>query len=105
MMSTYRCIGRASGGMKNMTINGRVYTVSAGGTVDAPEQDASHLGANGFVRICMSGTTAQRPTAKAISHGGTDQLYEGMLYLDTTLGYIIVYDGGAWRNPASGASV
>jgi hypothetical protein len=42
-------------------------------------------------------TTATRPTF------GVNQ--DGTTILDSTLGYIIVWDGAAWRNPATGAAV
>jgi hypothetical protein len=42
-----------------------------------------------------SGTTAQRPSESG----------KGQEFHDTTLGFVIRFDGKAWRNPNSGASV
>lgn len=86
---------------KPITVNGRVYTPTAGTTVDAPAQDATVLEANFWFRTggsnCLGvGTTAQRPTTG---------LFTGATYVDTTLAYSVVYDGTTWRNPATGASV
>ena len=82
-------------------INGRTYTAVAGTTVDVPQWNADELGANGWFDVAGlasvgSGTTAARPTTG---------LVVGSKYLDTTLAYIVVYDGATWRNPSSGASV
>lgn len=88
------------------TVNGRSYTAVAGTTADVPDFDASELEANGWMKVSGplsvgSGTTANRPTTmpdgRAIPARST--------YLDTTLEYIVVYDGATWRNPSSGASV
>ncbi len=86
---------------KAVTIYGRTYTAAAGTTYDAPDQDAAVLEANGFLSTggptCIGvGTTALRPTTG---------LFIGASYVDTTLAYVVVYDGALWRNPSSGASV
>lgn len=87
---------------KTITVNGRIYTAVDGTTVDAPSQDVGVLTANGWFLVggngCVGvGATALRPT------GG---LLAGSTYVDTTLGYIVVYDGAnEWRNPVSGATV
>jgi hypothetical protein len=43
-----------------------------------------------------TGTTANRPTTG---------LFIGAQYGDTTLGYIVVYDGASWRDPIAGTAV
>ena len=90
---------------RTCAVNGRTYAYASGTTVDAPACDAYELEANGWFRCggykCAGvGTTAQR-TALA-----TAGMTPGMTYLDTTLGYIVVFDGKAtWRNPITGAAV
>ena len=80
-----------------MTVGGRTYTGVAGVPIDAPDFDAAILtaGNNGWVSIGFSGTTAQRPVNPPI----------GTLFHDNTLGYVIVWEGAAWRNPSTGASI
>jgi len=85
---------------KTMTVNGRVYTATAGTTQDAIDGDAAMLCANGWFNVasCASagvGTTAQRPTTGLVL---------GSTYLDTTTAALIVWDGATWRNPSSGAA-
>ena len=82
-------------------VNGRTNNPSAGTTVDYDNHDASQLSANGWFDVCGNdsvgtGTTAQRPTTGLVVTSK---------YLDSTLGYIIVFDGANWRNPATGAAV
>jgi hypothetical protein len=80
------------------TVNGRTYTCAPGSYLDVPDFDGNMLAANGWIVSTPLGTstTANRPTAPLVA---------GMRYLDTTLGYTIVWDGATWRNPTSGASV
>jgi hypothetical protein len=59
------------------------------------------------IAICMCGSTAQRPQGgdgDVVSNQGQPQA--GILFLDTSLGFIVVSDGaGGWRNPATGSAV
>lgn len=91
--------------VKNQTVtlsSGRVYRATPGTVLDAPDFDAPHLEANGWFKVAPSGTTAMRPTvASPVPYTLRDDLW----FLDTTLGYMIVYDGAAWRNPSTGAAV
>jgi hypothetical protein len=84
--------------------NGASGVVAAGTVMLATPHEAQAHSRDYPITICLTGTTAQRPQA-----GDPDfsiGLPGGVLYLDTTLGYIIVSDGtGLWRNPATGASV
>jgi hypothetical protein len=80
---------------QTITANGRSYTAQPGSAVDVPLMDAPILAANGWCQVAGSGTTAQRPANP----------YFSQPYHDTTLGYVIVWQGAAWRNPASGAAV
>lgn len=83
------------------TINGRAFTAALGTAQDVLEADARELGANGYMVVGGSesvgtGTTANRPTTG---------LFIGAMYGDTTLGYIVVYDGASWRDPIAGTAV
>jgi len=77
------------------SVNGRTYVCSPGSTITVPDFDYGILGANGWVTVAQVGTTAQRPTRP-----NTPQLFH-----DTTLGFVIVWEGAAWRNPNTGAAV
>jgi hypothetical protein len=93
-MATYKLVPVSA--PHSMTINGRTYKGTVGTPVDVPDFDAAILTAgNGWVSVAQSGTTAQRPAVPSV----------GQLFHDNTLGYVVVWEGGAWRNPANGASV
>ena len=81
------------------TVNGRVYTVAAGGTVDVPDFDADVLEANGWIKAVAGvggvGATAVRP-ANPTRH---------QEFYDTTLSTVVKFDGVSWRNPGTGAVV
>jgi hypothetical protein len=99
-MSTHQMMPPVVQGGKTVTttIFGRVYSAAPGAVVMAASAtDADVLDANGWVRCCRNatGTTTQRPVPG----------FKGYEYLDTTLGYVIVWDGATFRNPATGASV
>ena len=81
----------------SFTIAGRTYTCPANGTVDVPDFDASVMEANGFVTVALGGVTSTvgRPPAP----------FKNMEILDSTLGYVIRFDGIHWRNLATGAVV
>ena len=80
---------------QTITANGRVYSAMPGAVVDVPVTDAQVLAAKGWCEVAGSGTTAQRPTTPFL----------GQLYHDNTLGYVIVWEGQNWRQPASGSAV
>ena len=85
----------------------RGYVATRGQLVDVPGDatgDAMVLlgygdpypgGGDYFAMIGQSGTTAQRPTTPT----------PGVLFVDTTVGAVIAWDGAAWRNVVTGASV
>jgi hypothetical protein len=84
-------------------IAGPAAAVAAGTTVDATPQTAG--GYPGYFQVCLSGPTTARPKAGDPDMPAT-MLPAGILFLDTTLAYVVVSDGtGAWRNPSTGASV
>jgi hypothetical protein len=78
----------------------RYYAASGGQVVDVagpPDGDAAVLVSQGFCLIAPSGTTALRQ-----SLGGT-YFKAGQLFVDTTLGLVILWDGLAWRSVVTGA--
>lgn len=79
------------------TVNGRTYTCAAGSTIDVPDWDALPLEANGWFIVAQHGAnaTTARPTNPV----------KNSTFLDTTLGFVIRFDGKVWRNPISGAAV
>jgi hypothetical protein len=62
-----------------------------------PDADAAALASQGYAIIAMSGTTASRPN-------GTAYVKAGVLYIDTTLNAVLVFDGLVWRNVLTGAA-
>jgi len=68
--------------------------------VDAEVHEARILSANGWIPVCADqnaqvGATTSRPTTG---------LYPGLQYMDTTLGFIVTYDGLNWKRPDTGAT-
>lgn len=82
--------------------NGRAYAGAPGGVYDVIDGDADVLGANGWTKVCPSGTTAARPPKQ---HLGPYVAAPGFRFFDTTRGEIIVFDGENWRSPVSSALV
>ena len=80
-----------------ITKDGRSYASAGAGTVvDAHESDLHALESAGYTPVAPSGATAARPLNPI----------KGQRFLDTTLGKLIVADGGGvWRDPVTGASV
>ena len=93
--------GGAVTSQQTMTVNGRTYSGAPGSVLDVPDMDARVLGANGWVKVGPSGTTAQRPT----STSAPLKAAPGVHYWDTTLSKMIVFDGITWRDPATGSAV
>lgn len=104
IITTVRVIPPGVKAQTSTLVNGRTYTQSLGGYLDVPYSDGIELAANGWTQI-VDGvcTTANRPTTLRGGQLLTSPL--DMTILDTTLGYVIFWDGVVWRNPASGASV
>ena len=84
-------------GPNSHTVNGRTYTAPRGTVLDVRDFDGFMLEGNGWLRLDQQGAdvTANRPTSPR----------RGQTYHDTTLGFLIVWDGATWRNPANGATV
>lgn len=79
-------------GPNPITVNNRTYTCAIGASLSTvPADDAAIMIDNGWVLFGRgSGATAARPTGI--------NLKPGMLWYDTTVGHIIVYDGATWRD-------
>ena len=97
---TQRLLPPGSGLQPTITVNGRTYTCAPGSTIDVPDADATVMLANNWVtgtpdRFGGVGASTARPSNP----------YPQQLFLDSTLGYVIVWDGVAWRNPATGAAI
>jgi hypothetical protein len=93
--------GQPAISQQNMTVNGRNYAGAPGTVLDVPDMDARILGANGWVEVAASGTTAQRPTATSAPLSAAPSVQ----FWDTTLSKLIVFDGKTWRDPATGSAV
>lgn len=93
---THRLMPPSTGGT-SITVNGRAYSCAVGSTIDVPDQDAAVMTANGWLAAAPggAGATGARPVNPL----------KGTQFHDATLGYNIIWDGKAWRNPTSGASV
>jgi hypothetical protein len=80
----------------------RSYTVAGGSFADVQGDvnsgDAASLRSQGFIVVAQSGPTSARPVFSAGQS-------PGFMYLDTTLGKIVVWDGAAFRDPNTGSSV
>lgn len=102
-----RCIASATG-PASLTLYGRTYSLAAGAVLDLPDSDALAASGNGWIAIgggphlpIQVGATATRPTR----HPAGITLPVGTLFLDTTVGGVIVFDGSQWRSPISGSVV
>lgn len=73
------------------------YKAAAGTMMDTFDDSAEYLQltSNGWLRVAVVGTTAERPV----------QPHAPSTFVDTTLGKMIVYDGVVWRDPSSGSVV
>lgn len=93
---TTRVMPPADGLHPTINVNGRTWTCAVGSTIDVPDHDAAIMTSNGWTPVASGvGATAARPANPT----------KGQQFHDTTLGYVIVWDGKVWRNPATGAAV
>ena len=80
----------------------RYYTAGPGQTIDAqgpPDGDAAVLVSQGFALVGPSGTTALR---NGLAPG---YFKAGTLFVDLTLGRVIMFDGNVWRDVVTAAVV
>src|ERR1700751_821054 len=82
-------------------VNGRTYSSTPGRVGDVFDADAEQLEANSWIPVAPSGPTSARPTGAL----GLYSAAAGQSYFDTTLGKLIISDGQAWRDPATGNAV
>ena len=82
-----------------ITVNGRFYSCAIGATIDAPDQDAYLMMANGWI--------AAAPVAggEGATSGRPGNPMPGQSFYDTTLAKGIIFDGGSWIDPDTGAAV
>ena len=84
----------ASVGVNPITVaSGQTYSCAVGSFLDVPDHHAQFLEVNGWHTAGQVAATAARPTAG---------ISKGKRFVDSTLGYEIVYDGTQWRNPITG---
>ncbi len=84
--------------------NGNLYTCSVGSTIDVLTADAPGLVSQRWASLAPSGPTSARTIASSM----TCPPYPaglGMMFFDTTLSKMIGFDGGVWRDPATGLPV
>jgi hypothetical protein len=77
----------------------RYYSCNVGSTLDVPGDptgDAAVLTSQNFAIIAMSGSTASRPPAGILK--------PRQLFVDTTLSFVLCWDGLTWRNVLTGAA-
>ena len=94
-MATYRMMPAGNGKITTTTINGRTYSCPVGATLDVVDFDAWALADAGWIQVAPVGTTAQLPAKPGIQQ----------FYHDTTLAKTIIFEGAAWRDPATGSAV
>jgi hypothetical protein len=94
---TMQVMPPADGVHGSIVVNGRSYSCALGSSISVPDQDGLVMLANGWTAASIggSGATSARPANPK----------KGQEFHDTTLGFVIRFDGAAWRNPNSGASV
>jgi hypothetical protein len=90
----------AAGGAFSTTVNGRAYAATPGAAIDAPDFDSIALVAAGWIFVAPSGPTSGRPSPST----NTTSPYPvspglDTKYYDTTLGFLLFWDGAAWRDP------
>ena len=91
-----RVLPPSKGDRPTITVFDRVYTCPLGSYLDVPTDDGQRMTANKWTKAADGvGATAQRPVTP----------WKGMTYMDTTLGFLVVFDELVWRNPATGVQV
>jgi hypothetical protein len=97
----YRMLPPTGVAYQTRVVNGRTYSGTPGQIVTVPSFDGDMLSANGWIFVSLSGPTSSRPTATS----APQPAQQGLHYFDETLNKEIVFDGGTWRDPATGNSV
>jgi hypothetical protein len=76
----------------------RYYTAGPGGTIDCTDGDQGVLVSQGFGAVAPSGTTALRNSL--IGYFKASQMF-----LDLSLGRVLMHDGNVWRDVVTGNAV
>lgn len=92
-MFTQRVFPPVIVGDQSRTVYDRTYTGLPGTFQDIPATDA--IGLEGWIRGPWVGPTSERPTSANIN---VFILGPGQLFIDTTLGSVIIFDGETWRD-------
>ena len=95
-MPTVQVLPPANGPL-TIEVFGRKFTTTAGTPISVTDNEANILTANGWI-VCADGghgTTANRPANPKVN----------TRYTDTTVGYLVLWDGKAWRKCIDGGSV
>jgi hypothetical protein len=95
---THRLLPPAKGG--TTTVNGRTYSAASLTAQDVSEFDSTHLQANGWIFLAPSGPTTQRPNSEV----GVYPRIPGVMFWDTTLSHMVLWDGVNWRSEAGAVS-
>ena len=83
--------------------SGQAVAQTPGTFVDVTDAQAALLVANGWVRAGTVGSTKERPSSSPLV--GATVAQAGSQHFDLDLGKLIIHDGTAWRDPATGAVV
>ena len=108
-MPNVRMLPPSDGAHASIVIHGRTYTTALAAFADMPDHDAVVAAGNGWTPVlgmtggmsAQVGATAARPKHPT----GDPRAARGQVFIDTTLGAVIVYDGTVWRNVLTGAAV
>lgn len=95
-MPTVQVLPPANGPL-TIEVFGRKFTTTAGTPINVSDSEAQILVANGWL-ICAeggTGATTGRPANPKI----------GTRFTDTTVGYLVIWDGKNWRKAIDGGSV
>lgn len=105
MTSFVRVLPPAGGVSSPQPANGRSYDPAVASYQDVPYMDAQVLAANGWTAIAPVGTSDARPVTSGPTSGNPEVATRGSRFVDTAIGKLIVFDGVAWRDPATGNAV
>ncbi len=92
-----------NGAASTIQVNSRNYSCAANATIDVPDFDAFIMMAAGWVNV--AGASASAVAAVGATSARPANPKPNQTFHDTTLNMTIIYEGKAWRNPATGAAV
>ncbi len=94
-------------GNNPIIVNGRSYSAAAGTYLDVPTEDGALLCANGWHPALTRGAQVGPATARPAAPGAAPFYWSDKaprIFIDTTLGAVVVWDGASWRNVLTGAA-